>query len=73
MTEMTTDFGQRLRNARSASGMSQRELARKIDADSSYISRLESGDRANPTMSTLRSLADALDVSVSALVDGEES
>lgn len=45
-------------------GFSQRALAEKIDVKQPYIARLESGSE-NPTFSTMKKLAKALDMSVS--------
>ena len=41
-------------------GLSQKELAERMNTTQSVISRLESGS-ANPSLATLRRLADALD------------
>lgn len=40
-------------------GLSQRELAKKLDTTQSVIARLESG-RANPTIKSLQKIAEAL-------------
>jgi len=45
--------------ARADSGITQKELANRIGTKQSVISRLESG-RANPSVSFLRKLAEAL-------------
>jgi transcriptional regulator with XRE-family HTH domain len=42
---MATRFGQLLRQFRKRAGISQRQLAERADIDTSYISKLESGER----------------------------
>lgn len=69
MTKQATYFGKRVELARTFKGLSQRELANRIGADNSYISRIESGQRDNPTLQTIRNLADALDVTVEWLLE----
>lgn len=49
----------RIREARSAAGMTQAELARATMFERTYLSALESGKRI-PTLRTLRRLADGL-------------
>lgn len=67
-------FGQRVRRRREQLGMSQDELAKKIDVKSGKqtISRWEQ-DKSEPSLSDVRKLAAALDVTYDWLVDGEES
>ena len=50
-------FGKRLREARSATGMSQADLAQAIDVSVQAISAFETGVR-NPTVYTLQKIAD---------------
>lgn len=57
----------RLKEARTNKAMSTRELARRSGVARSYIQKIEAGE-ANPTINTLRKLAETLDVSVAALV-----
>jgi transcriptional regulator with XRE-family HTH domain len=45
--------GRLLRQARTASGLTQSELAKRLETTQSVIARLESG-RANPRIATLR-------------------
>lgn len=66
-------LGDRIRDARLVKGLGVRELARNADCSASLVSQIERG-RANPSVSTLYSLADALGISVASLFgDGEES
>jgi ribosome-binding protein aMBF1 (putative translation factor) len=57
-----------IREARVAKGISQETLARRAGFDQPYLSSLELG-RYEPTLRTLRRLALALDVPISALID----
>lgn len=56
------DFGQRLRSHRTASGLSQLDLAHRVGLDPTYISGIERG-RRNLSLVSIRRLAAALDVS----------
>jgi tetratricopeptide (TPR) repeat protein len=64
-------FGERLRRARHAAGMSLRELAFP-GCTAPYISRLEHGDRT-PSLQMLRALAERLGVTPEYLATGEEA
>lgn len=56
-------IGQKLRNARVEQNLSLRELAAKTEVSASLLSQIEN-EKANPSVRTLHSLADALDVPV---------
>ncbi|GHT33301.1 transcriptional regulator [Bacteroidia bacterium] len=56
--------GQILEQARKDAGMTQSELAEKVGANKSYISRVETG-RTEPRVSTFYRIASALGLSVS--------
>lgn len=56
----------RIRQLRERKGVSLRELARRSGLGVATLSRIESGE-ANPRLSTLRQLADVLEVSVTEL------
>lgn len=60
-------LGNNIRKIRRQKGISQIEVADQFDADSPVISRLESGN-TNPTIITLKKVADALGVEVAELV-----
>jgi transcriptional regulator with XRE-family HTH domain len=62
--------GTRLRSARSASGLSQRELAFP-GCSAAYISRIERGERI-PSLQVLRELASRCDVSEAFLAWGQQ-
>ena len=56
-------FGTRLRQLREAAGLTQEELALRSGVSAKAISTLERGERKRPYPHTIRSLADALDLS----------
>ncbi len=62
------ELGKRISLYRKQLKMNQTDLAKKIESTQSYVSQLERGDYT-PTMQTIRSLAKALNVSVSDLMD----
>jgi transcriptional regulator with XRE-family HTH domain len=63
--------GERIRRLRKEKGMSQRTLSTLAPAASHpYVSRIESGDR-QPSLTVLRQLAKALDVSPVYLETGQ--
>ncbi|MCR4329642.1 MAG: helix-turn-helix domain-containing protein [Candidatus Roizmanbacteria bacterium] len=57
-----------VRLIRRQKGMSQIQLALLCDLDRTYISQIENGS-ANPSLNSLRRLANALDVSLYELLD----
>jgi transcriptional regulator with XRE-family HTH domain len=59
-------LGVRLRAARQASGMSLRELARRLGVSPSFVSQIENG-KSQPSVATLYSLSQQLDFSIDAL------
>lgn len=62
-------FGDNLRKARKAAGLSQEALGHAADLHPTEISRLERATR-DPRLSTVERLALALKVEASVLVDG---
>ncbi len=62
-------IGKRLKALREQKGLTQIELARKAKIDQSYLARLESGDRSNPSLEKIQRLARALKVTVAKLVE----
>jgi len=64
-------LGARLRDVRLRSGMSLREVARQLGVSPSFVSQLENG-KSQPSVATLYSLAQLLEVSIDELfsVDG---
>lgn len=65
--------GARIRAARTAKGLSQRELARMLPGayEARDVSRWETG-KHTPALATLRAVARATDVRLSALLDDED-
>ena len=62
-------FGQRIRQARKSRRLSQRELAKRVGLDFTYLSKLEN-DRANypPKEDAIRKLAESLGLDAEELV-----
>jgi len=59
-------FGLAIQKKRISAGISQEELAMRIDADQAYVSRIEAG-QMNVTLETVEQIASALNVDVSVL------
>ncbi len=64
------DIGGNVRNARKKARLTQAELAQKTNLSRSHIGAIET-NRYNPSLSTLKVIADAVGVSASTLVGGE--
>ncbi len=62
-------LGERLRDARLERGISQRELARRLELSPSLISQLEKGD-SKPSVGTLYAIVTELGVSVDSVLRG---
>ena len=61
---MNENLSKYIKNNREQKNISQRELARKVKIDNSYISRIENGEIQKPTFNLLKKIADVLDVSI---------
>ena len=61
-------FGQRVRELRLVSGLSQEAFADKCGFARSYISRIERGG-ANPSLDAIQALANALKITVKQLFE----
>lgn len=59
---MTTSFGTKLREYRRQANMSQRELARRIGLDFSYISKVENDRLPPPAADTVLKICEVLDI-----------
>jgi transcriptional regulator with XRE-family HTH domain len=57
-----------IRQRRMELGLSQRELAKRVDVCDAYITQLETRERINPSLHVLKKLAKALKVTVGELV-----
>ena len=56
--------GERLRSAREAAGLSQRDLAKRMSTSQAAVARLEAGG-VGSTLTTLQRVADALGLAIS--------
>jgi len=57
-------FAKRIRTFRQEKHMSQAELASRAEVSNITISKIESGDNDNPTLKTLKNIAQVLKVSL---------
>jgi transcriptional regulator with XRE-family HTH domain len=60
MTMATSKFGIRLRQLRKETGMSQREVANRVNIDFTYLSKIESGVMPPPSEKVIAKLAKVL-------------
>lgn len=67
MDGISKKLGQNIKRIREQKEMTQGDICRSLNLDRGYISSIENGKR-NPTLSTLKKLADALRVSVDELL-----
>lgn len=65
--ELFLKIGVRVKELRLQKGLSQQQLASKIDFEKANMSRFEAG-ATNPTVATLYKIAQALDVTLSELL-----
>lgn len=63
-TRLALEVGERVRDAREAAGLSQRELAARMSTSQAAVARLEAGG-TGATLTTLQKVASALDLTVS--------
>ena len=61
--------GEKLRKARMKCGKTQRQAAIECDITQETVNALENGRNGNPTLETLKKLADCYGVKVSDLLD----
>lgn len=61
-------MGLHIRSIRESRGISQEQLAADADIPYSSVNEIESG-KTNPTIASLMALAEALEISLSALLD----
>lgn len=67
--EVLARFGKRLRHLRRAKGFSQEAFADACGLDRTYIGGIERGER-NLALRNIAAIATALDLSISALMEG---
>jgi transcriptional regulator with XRE-family HTH domain len=65
---MSESIGARIRKARVKYGMSQAELARRIDVSLNAMNKIELGNTPDPRASRIRAIADVLRVSTDYLL-----
>ncbi len=65
-------IGQKIREVRKAGGLTLREIAKKVGLTPGAISQIECG-RSNPSVGTLKAIADALGITMGSLFDGSQS
>jgi transcriptional regulator with XRE-family HTH domain len=66
MKEDAKKLGKNLKKIRTQKNIAQTEIAKILGVDRSFVSNIENG-KNNPTLSTITSLAKALNVSVDEL------
>ncbi|MCR1933563.1 helix-turn-helix domain-containing protein [Clostridium tepidum] len=64
-------FDENIKKIREQKGLGVNELSRISGVNASYISALERGEKQNPTITTLKKLADALEVTIDELMKSE--
>lgn len=67
--DITSRFGQRVRQMRKAKGLSQEAFAAECDLDRTYVSGIERG-RRNVSLRNIEVIAKALGISISDLTQG---
>jgi transcriptional regulator with XRE-family HTH domain len=67
MSEVSQSVGIRIRDLRKQKGMTLGEMARRCECSSSLLSQIERGI-VNPSFSTLKSIGDALEITLAQLV-----
>ena len=68
MSDITKALGQRIRNYRTAKGLSQEKLAELAGCHSTYIGQIERGEK-NATIESIEKISLALNVSMSTLFE----
>ena len=66
---ITKDLGERIRELRGKTGLSQEKFALQIEMDRTYFASVEAGKR-NVAICNLKKIADGLGVSLSELFEG---
>lgn len=66
---MQENFGQRVREKRQKEGMSQVDLAEKVDISRNYLSQIERGEATNLSWQVKKKLADTLGIPIGEQLD----
>lgn len=64
-------FGLLVRFYRKQKGMNLQELSKRAGVSQSYINRIEKGERKTPSLSVIKSIADALEIDIRELIGHE--
>lgn len=67
MNDESRKLGENLKRIRTKKGISQGEIARRLEVDKGFVSNIENG-KTNPTLSTIAKLAKAIEVSIKDLM-----
>ncbi len=65
---MSATFGESLREARRAAGVSQRELAERLGLDFSYVSKIENGRVPPPAADTVLAMCQVIGIAPEGLL-----
>jgi len=68
MSDIAKILGQRIRNYRTAQGLSQEKLAELAGCHSTYIGQIERGEK-NATIESIEKISSALNISLSTLFE----
>lgn len=69
MIKKLTAIARNIKKLRKEKGISQDKLSKLADVAFHTITKIETGDTPNPTVDTVKKIAEALDVSVDALLN----
>ncbi len=67
-----SEIGKKIRNIRTSQGMTIKEISKKTNLSNGFISRMERGE-INPSLSSVKKIADVLHISIGLLFDDEEA
>ncbi len=68
MSKQSATIGENIKKYRKRAGISQDQLSKKADLAFHTIAKIEAGATPNPTIETVKKIADALGVSLDALM-----
>ncbi len=67
-----SEIGMKIREIRAAKGLTIKDVSKKTSLSNGFISRMERGD-ISPSLSSVKKIADALDISVGDLFDKDDA